>query len=205
MVEVVRVVGPVRRAVHRAAVGDDEQDAALLATALHALAGPVDRLAVDAFAEQVGLQQRGDVAAGAPPRRVGGLEHQVADLVQPPRVARPPGALPVALRAPAVPRTGGEAEDFAADTGHLERAHEDIDQHRHRLDVLLHRPGAIDQEADQAIGQRLRAVDAEQAPFGRRADQLRQAAAVDQAFLLRAFPAVDERARQQRPQVTRQP
>jgi hypothetical protein len=39
--------------------------------------GPTNRLAVDAFAEQVGFQQRGDARSGAPPARVGVLEHNL--------------------------------------------------------------------------------------------------------------------------------
>ena len=168
VVEVVRIVGEMGRAVHRRAVGDHEQQLAFLAARAQPRAGPVHGLAVDAFAEQLGPQQRGHRRARAAPGRARGLEHQVAAFVEPARVRGPARAQPVALRAAAVPGTGGEAQHFAGHAGLLEGAREHVDQHRDRFGMLLHRARAIDEEADHAIGQRLLALDAEQPPLGRR-------------------------------------
>ena len=143
--------------------------------------------------------------ARAAPARVGILEHQVADLVEPSGQRRLAGALPVAQRAAAVPGTGREAQHLAGHAGLFQRAREHVDQHGHGFDVLLHRARAVDQEGQHAVGLRLHTLAAEQASLGRRRDQLRQAPAVDPAFFLRAVPAVVRGRGQQRLQLARQP
>ena len=72
-----------------------------------------------------------------------------------PGMRGPAGALPVALRAAAVPGAGREAEHLARDARLVERAREHVDQHGDRFDVLLHRARAVDQEGHDAIGHRL--------------------------------------------------
>ena len=191
LVEVVGVVGERGGAVHRRSVRDDEEDAPLLRAAEQAFAGPVDRLAVDAFAEQVGLEQRRDAGPGPAPGEIEGLEDDVAALVEPPRRCRPAGPQPVAPGPAAVPGAGREAEDLCRGAGLLERARQDVEQDRDRLDVRLHRPGAIDQEGEGTVGDRLDAFGAEEPPLGRRGHQLAEAAAVDAALFLRPVPAVD--------------
>jgi hypothetical protein len=106
-------------------------------------------------------------------------------------MVRPAGTLPVARGAAAVPGAGAETEHLGDHAGGLERARRHVDQHRDRLDMLLHRTGAVEQEAHRRMRHRLDTVGAEQPALGRRGDQLRQPAAVDAAFLLRAVPAVD--------------
>ena len=91
-------------AVHRAAVGNGHQQLARLAARAQALHGPGQGLTVHAFAEQVGPQQRSDVAPRVAPAGGGVLEHQVRSFVQPAGVARAAGTLPVARRAAEIGR-----------------------------------------------------------------------------------------------------
>ncbi len=103
VVEVVPVVGEARRAVHRAAVGDHDENPSLFVTRFEPAAGPLDGFTVDSLPVEVELQEAGDRGAGIPVRRIGILDHQVANFVEASRVGRSPRADPVATGAPAVP------------------------------------------------------------------------------------------------------
>ncbi|OIQ70162.1 hypothetical protein GALL_482260 [mine drainage metagenome] len=49
-----------------------------------------------------------------------------------------PGADPVAPRSSAVPGSGGETEDLVADSGHVKRTREHVDQGCDRVGLLAH-------------------------------------------------------------------
>ena len=139
VIEVVSVVGQRCCTVGRAAIGYDQQQAPAMVALHQSLCGPPDRFAVHAFAEQVALEQGAHGGAGAAPRCVAVLKHQVGDFVEPAGMGRSAGALPAFLGLSAVPCVGGEAQHLGDDTDLVQRPGHHVDQDRHRLDVLAHR------------------------------------------------------------------
>ena len=127
----------------------------------------------------------------------------MAQLIEPAGLGGFALAAPVAQGAPAVPGAGGVAQHLGLGAGHLQRAHQDIEQRRQALHVLLHGARAIDEQRQRHIGARRAVRQAEQAPLGRCSHQLRQAPPVYVAAFLPAVPAVYSRAGQQGLQAAR--
>ncbi len=86
--EIIAGIDRERRIVDRRAVGDHHQDLALLGARQQALVGPVQRLAVDVLLEQALAHHQAEIAPRAPPRRVGGLVDDVAQVVEAAGIAR---------------------------------------------------------------------------------------------------------------------
>src|SRR5439155_18180448 len=108
-----------------------------------------ERLAVDVLLGDALAQHQPEAAPGAPPGGVGRLVDDVAQVVEPPRVGRLAGGDPALARLPALPGAGGEAEDLDLDAAALEGAGEDVGAHRRDGDrPAAHRPGIVDQQAD---------------------------------------------------------
>ena len=200
VVEVERIVRERRRAVHRAAVRDHDEDLACLRPRREPRARPFDRFAVHTFAEQIRLEQRGNARARMPPAGIRVLEHQVAGFVEPARMTRLAAREPLLPGAAAVPGERREAQHFGCETGGIARAGQRVDHQRDTVDPRLHRPGAVDQERERAVGMRPHAFEPKQPPFGRRADELREPAAVEAALLLTERPAVGLRHDERRAQ-----
>src|SRR6267378_1934860 len=112
--------------IDRRAVGNHHQDLALFGAAQQALVRPVQRFAVDVFLEQALAHHQPEILARAPPRRVGGLVDDVAEIVEPARIGRLAGGKPGFARLPTLPRPSGEAENFHLDAAALQRPRQNI-------------------------------------------------------------------------------
>ena len=184
LLEIVAGIDRQRRIVDRRAVGDHHQDAALLGPAEQAVMRPQQRLAVDVLLEDALAQHQAEVLAGAPPRRVGRLVDDVAQIVEPAGIGRLAGGDPALARLAALPRPRGEAEDLDLDAAALQRARQDVGAHRGDGDrPAAHRAGIVDQQGHHRVaelgvllplvGQRQHRVD----------DDARQPRRVEHAFL----------------------
>ena len=80
--EIVAGIDRQRRIVDRRAVGDHHQDLALLGARQQAVVRPQQRLAVDVLLEDALAQHQAEVLARPPPRRVGRLVDDVAQVVE---------------------------------------------------------------------------------------------------------------------------
>src|SRR5450631_717406 len=87
---------------------------------------PIERLAVDVFLEQALAHHQAEILARAPPRRIGRLVDDVAQIVEPAGIGRLAGGEPLLARLPALPGARGEAEDLDLDAAALERACQDV-------------------------------------------------------------------------------
>src|SRR4051812_24795893 len=96
--------------------------------------GPEQGLAVDVLLQQALAQHQAEVLAGPPPGRVRGLVDDVPQIVQPAGIARLAVLHPALTALPALPGTGGEAEDLDLHGAALERAREDVAAHRRDRD-----------------------------------------------------------------------
>ena len=83
-IQVVVAVGGERRFVRRHAVGDDDQDAPLLAAGEQPAVRPGQRLAVDVLLQHLVVQEQTEAGAGAPPGHVGALDDDVLERVERP-------------------------------------------------------------------------------------------------------------------------
>ena len=108
--------------IGRSAVGDDDQDTALLAAAQQPAIGPFQRLAIDVLLGQARVRPLVSYPAPIPATAVGGLVDNVQQFVQAPWRRRTTGPDPGLTRAPAAPGAGRKAENF--------HPHPDPQQHR---------------------------------------------------------------------------
>src|SRR3546814_13119746 len=91
--------------------------------------------------------------AGAPPGLVGLLIEDVPEIVEAPRMRRPPFRQPAFARLPALPGPGGEAQYLDLDAAPLERARENVGRNRRDRDrPPPHRSRIVDQQGDDQIG-----------------------------------------------------
>ena len=122
--------------------------------AKQALVRPVERLAVDVLLEQALAHHQAEVLARAPPRRVGRLVDDVAQIVEPAGIGRLAGGEPMLARLPALPGARGEAEDLDLDAAALERARQDVGAgRRHRDRAAAHRAGIVEQQRHHRVAE----------------------------------------------------
>src|SRR5690606_9261914 len=123
---------------------DDHQDAPLLGPGDQAAVGPEQRLAVDVLLEDALAQHQAQILAGPPPRRIGRLVDDVAQIVETARMLRLAVLDPALARRAALPGAGREAEDLDLDAAALERARQDVGAHRRDGDgTAAHRAGIV--------------------------------------------------------------
>ena len=134
LLEIVGRVDRQRRVVDRRAVGDHHQDAPRLGPPGQPAVRPFQRLAVDVLLEQPLLHHQPEVRPRPPPRRVGGLVDDVAQVVQPAGQRRAVRGEPGLAALPALPGPGGEAEDLDLDLAALERAGQHVGRDRRDRD-----------------------------------------------------------------------
>ena len=154
IVEIKPVIGEVSRRIHRAAVRDHDQNTPLFTAADHPAAGPFYSLADYPLAKQVRLQQRGDIRLGAAPGGVSRFIYDMTDFIQPARIFRPSAPHPFELTLSTIPGAGSVAKNFGIHFRLFQGATQHVDKYRHRLDMLLHGAGTVNQHADQAISMR---------------------------------------------------
>jgi hypothetical protein len=143
-----------RRIVDRRAVGDHHHDLALFGARQQAVVRPQQRLAVDVLLEDALAQHQAEVLAGAPPRRVGRLVDDVAQVVEAARVGRLAGAEPLLAALAALPGARREAQDLDLDAAALERAGQDVGAHRrHRDRPAAHRARVVDQQRHHGVAE----------------------------------------------------
>ncbi len=145
---------------------------------------PGQRLAVDILLQQPLAHHQGERTLGTPPRRIGRLVDDVAQVVEasgPLRLAR---REPLLARLPALPGARREAEDLHLDAAALQRARQEVGATGRDHDrPAAHRAGIVEQQGDDGVaefgvalaleGQRVHGVD----------DDARQARGVERAFL----------------------
>src|SRR6266481_9537792 len=103
---------------------------------------PEERLAVDILLEDALAQHQAEAAPRPPPRRVGRLVDDVAEIVEPAGIGRLAGGDPALARLAALPGAGGEAENLHLDAAALQRPRQDIGAgRRHRDRAAAHRAG----------------------------------------------------------------
>ena len=170
--------------VHRRAVGNHHQDAPLLGAGEQALVRPIHRLAVNILLQQALAHHQPEVAARAPPWRVGRLVDDVAQVVEAPRRLRLARLQPRLAGLAALPGAGGEAQNLHLHAATLQRARQNVGAGgRHGDGAPAHGAGVVEQQRHHRVaevhvllaleGQRLLRID----------DDARQARGVEDAFL----------------------
>src|SRR6185295_7900889 len=124
--EIVARIDRQRGVVDRRTVGDHHQDLALLLPRQQAAVCPVERLAVDVLLEQAFAHHQAEILARTPPRRIGRLVDDVAQVIEPARICRLAGGEPGLAGLPALPRPRGEAEDLDLHAAALQRAGKNV-------------------------------------------------------------------------------
>ena len=152
--EIVAGIDRERRIVDRRAVGDHHQDLALLGARQQPLMRPVERLAVDVLLEQALAHHQAEILARAPPRRVGRLVDDVAQIVEAAGIGRLAGGEPLLARLPALPGARGEAEDLDLDAAALERARQNIGAGGGDRDrAAAHGAGIVEQQRHHGVAE----------------------------------------------------
>ena len=146
--------------------------------------GPQQRLAVDVFLQQVFAQHQAEVSPGPPPRDLGALVDDMAQLVEPPGVRWPSCRQPAVSRPSAAPAAGREAEDLGFDPAALQRLPENLrTDRRHGDGIPAHGSGVVDQQRDRRIDEAGFRFLLEGKRFQRIDDHPGQTARIQQAFL----------------------
>ena len=115
---------------------------------------PFQRLAVDVLLEQPLLHHQPEVRPRPPPRRVGRLVDDVAQVVQPPGQRRAVRGEPGLAALAALPGAGGEAEDLDLDLAALQRARQHVGRDRRDRDrPAAHRAGVVEQQRDHGVAE----------------------------------------------------
>src|SRR5690606_31113187 len=113
---------------------------ALFGASKQPLVRPVERLAVDVFLEQALAHHQAEILARAPPRRIGRLVDDVAQIVEAAGIRWLAGGEPRLARLAAFPGPRREAENLDFDAAALQRAGEDVGAgRRHRDRAAAHR------------------------------------------------------------------
>ena len=151
---------------------------------------PLQGLAVDVFLQQPLAHHQPEIAPGMPPRLVGRLVDDVADVVDAARIGRAPRFQPGLAALATLPGAGGEAEDLDLHAATLERAGEDIAADRRDGDrAAAHRAGIVEQQRHHGIAEIGVAFDLEAQRLQGIGHHAGQACGVEQAFLEVEFPA----------------
>src|SRR5262245_29482844 len=90
-----------RRVVDRSSSGNQPQNAALRAASQQTLVRPVKRPAVDVLLAKALAHHEAEIFARSPPRRIGRLVDDVAQVVETPRIGRLARGEPSLARLPA--------------------------------------------------------------------------------------------------------
>ena len=150
---------------------------------------PVERLAVDVLLEQALAHHQAEILARAPPRRIGGLVDDVAQVVEPAGIGRLAGREPGLARLPALPGARGEAEDLDLDAAALQRARQDVGAgRRHRDRPAAHRAGIVEQQGHHRVAEGRVLLVLEGERMHRVDDDARQPRRIEHAFLEVEFP-----------------
>ena len=145
---------------------------------------PVERLAVDVLLEQALAHHQREVAAHAPPRRIGGLVDDVAEVVEPARLRRLAGPQPFLARLAALPGARGEAEDLDLDAAALQRARQDVGAGRGDRDrAAAHGAGIVEEQRHDGVAEGGLALLLEGERRERVDDHARQPRRVEDALL----------------------
>ena len=124
--EIIAGVHRKRGIIDRRAIGDHHQDAPVFGPRHQPGMRPGQRFAVDVFLQQAFAHHQPEITPRAPPRAVGGLVDDVAQIVEAPRIGRLACCEPGFARLTTLPGAGGEAEDLDLHTAALQRARQDI-------------------------------------------------------------------------------
>ena len=124
--EIIAAVHRQGRIVHRSAVRDHHQDAAVFRAGKQPVMCPQQRLAVDILLQQALAHHQAEIFPGAPPRCIGLLVNDVPQIVEPSGLGRPAGRQPRLAALAALPGPGGEAQDLGLHCAALQRAGEDV-------------------------------------------------------------------------------
>ena len=182
--EIIAGIDRQRRIVDRRAVGDHHQDLALLGARQQALVRPVERLAVDVLLEQALAHHQAEILARAPPRRVGRLVDDVAQIVEAAGIGGLAGGEPGLARLPALPGARGEAENLDLDAAALQRARQNVGAgRRHRDRAAAHRAGIVEQQRHHGVAEVGVLLALERQRMQRIDDDARQPRRIEQAFL----------------------
>jgi len=189
-VQIEWLIGRLGRVVHRRAVGDDHQDAPLLGPRHQPIVRPQQGLAVDVFLQQALAHHETQVLLGPSPRRVGGLEDDVAQVVQAARIGRLARRDPRLARLTALPGAGGEAEDLHLHAAAFQRPREDVSADGRDHDrAPAHGTGVVQQQGHHRVAEGAVALGLEQQGAGGIHDDAAQARGVQHAFLEVKGPA----------------
>src|SRR6266446_9679074 len=118
--EIVAGIDREGRVIDGGTIGNHHQDAASLRPSEQSLVRPVERLAVDVLLQQAFAHHQPEILACAPPRRVGRLVNDVAQIVEAARIRGLAGREPRLARLAALPGSRGEAEDLDLDATTLQ-------------------------------------------------------------------------------------
>ena len=150
---------------------------------------PVERLAVDVLLEQTLAHHQAEILARAPPRRVGGLVNDVAQVVEAAGIGRLAGGQPMLARLPALPGARGEAEDLDLDAAALERARENVGAGRRDRDrTAAHRAGIVEQQRHHRVAEIGVLLALERERVHRVDDDAREPRRIEHAFVEIEFP-----------------
>src|SRR5262249_62000743 len=95
---------------------------------------PAQGLAVDILLQDALAQHQPEIAPGTPPRGVGRLVDDVAQIVEASRVRRFARSDPALARLPALPGAGRKTEDLDFDAAALQSARKNVAAHRRNGD-----------------------------------------------------------------------
>src|ERR1019366_1297220 len=124
--QIQRIVRFDRRFVERRAIGNDQQYAPPLRTPQQALMRPQQRLTIDVFLQQLGLEHQSQPLTGSPPRFIRALVDDVTQLSNASRLSRSTASDPARARATAAPAAGGETQYLRLDPAALKHPAEQL-------------------------------------------------------------------------------
>src|ERR1700722_3161241 len=116
------------------------------------LMSPIQSLAIDILFQEALAHHQAEVLTRAPPRRVGALVDEMAQIIEPARRGRLASLQPRFARLAALPGPRGETENLDLDAAALQGACQNIGASRCDRDrAPAHRSGIVDEQGHHGV------------------------------------------------------